>query len=828
MPLPIHRGRAHPLPLPGLFARLAIAAAAATLVAAGTGSAWAQAPAQPVAYDVPAGPLADALNRFALQAGVAIAIDASQLRGLRSEGLQGRHGVEEGFGLLLRGSGYALARTPGGYVLRAAPAPAPQAAPAAASPAAREIPRLPTVTVNGAPDAQTATGPVPGYVARRSATATKTDTPLQETPQSISVVTSDFINASGALRLKDALAYTPGINVSPWGADSRFDWTIIRGFDAQTPGYYLDGLPLRNNNGWAVWQTENYGTERIEVLRGPSSVLYGQTGPGGMVNVVSKRPTGEPLRELQVQVGNRGRRQVGGDFAGALDAQGTLQYRVTGMLREAELQASGLPNDRVYLAPSLTWKPSADTSLTVLAHYLRIRDGSSYGSFPEVGTLLPNPNGKFSPGTYVGEPGFDHFHQDQWMLGYLFEHRLNDTWTLRQNARYGAIKVDYRQVYNQSDFAIVNLADPLDPVNFRQLNRFPFGSKERARLLTIDNQAQAKVRLGEWRHTFLAGLDYQGSRNDQRTYNAGAVSGIDGYAPVYTHDVVPGDPWFDARTRLTQTGLYLQDQIRWNDWAATLGGRYDSASATVSSHIDGSRTRINDHKFTSRAGLVYLHPSGWSPYVSYSESFAPTVTLDPETNTPLKPETGRQYEAGVRYVPADGKGRYSAAIFDLRRRNYITYTPEFLPRQTGEILVRGLELEAAFQPVKHLNVIAAYTYTPKAVVTASSTPSEIGRQMQAVSRNQLSVWADYRFATGLRVGLGARYTGSNRGYQESAAAPLPAYTVVDALVAYDLQHWSLALNLRNLGNKAYLSNCSAGSCRYGELRQAVATATYRW
>nr|WP_252980280.1 STN domain-containing protein [Delftia acidovorans] len=146
-----------PMPLPGLFSRLAIAAAVATLAAAGTGAAWAQAPAQAVVYDVPAGPLADALNRFALQAGVAIAIDANQLRGLRSAGLQGRHGVEEGFGLLLRGSGYVLARTPGGYVLRAAPQPAPEAV----SPAAREIPRLPTVTVSGAVDAETATGRCP-------------------------------------------------------------------------------------------------------------------------------------------------------------------------------------------------------------------------------------------------------------------------------------------------------------------------------------------------------------------------------------------------------------------------------------------------------------------------------------------------------------------------------------------------------------------------------------------------------------------------------------------------------------------------------------------
>jgi iron complex outermembrane receptor protein len=803
---------------------MARAATAALLALAAAG----QAVAQPIDYDVPAGPLADVLQRFALQAGVAIAIDANQLRGLRSPGIQGRHGVEEGLDTLLRGSGHVPARTPGGYVLRAAPAIPPAGAPANPAAGTSALPSLPTVTVREDPDAQTATGPVSGYVARRSATGSKTDTLLEETPQSVSVVTSDFIEASGALRLKDALAYTPGINVSPWGADSRFDWTIIRGFDAQTPGYYLDGLPLRNNNGWAIWQTENYGTERIEVLRGPSSVLYGQTGPGGMVNVVSKRPTGEPLRELQMQLGNHGRRQVAGDFSGALDAGGTLQYRLTGMVRDAELQASGLPNDRAYLAPSLTWKPSADTSLTVLAHYLRIRDGSSYGSFPEVGTLLPNPNGRFSPGTYVGEPGFDHFHQDQWMLGYLFEHRLSDTWTLRQNARYGAIRTDYQQVYNQSGFAIVNPDVPGDPANFRQLQRFPFGSRERARLLTLDNQAQARLRLGDWQHTVLVGLDYQGSRNDQRTYNAGTVSNVDGYAPVYTHDVVPGDPWFDARTRLTQTGIYLQDQIRWGDWVATVGGRYDSASTTVDSHTDGSRTRVNDHHFTSRAGLVYLHPSGWAPYVSYSESFSPTATLDPETNAPLKPETGRQYEAGVRFVPPDGKSRYSAAVFDLRRRNYITYTPEFLPRQTGEILVRGLELEAAFQPLRQMNVIAAYTYTPKAVVTASSTASEIGRQMQAVSRNQLSVWADYRFAWGLQLGLGARFMGSNRGYQESAAAVLPSYTVVDALLAYELPHWRLALNLRNLGNKAYLSNCSAGSCRYGDMRQVVATATYRW
>jgi len=782
----------------------------------GTASASAQSGAAgtPMQIRIGAQPLASALNDWARQTRLQLAVQQDVVAGRTAPAVSGQLSPRQALERLLAGSGL-FGRFEGNIVT-------------VERQAASSGTTLGAITVTATTARETATSPVIGYVAQRSATGTKTDTPLIETPQSISVVTSDFIEATGALRLKDALAYTPGINVSPWGADSRFDWTIIRGFDAQTPGYYLDGLQLRNNNGWAIWQTENYGTERIEVLRGPSSVLYGQTGPGGMINVVSKRPTEEPLRELQLQLGDHSRRQVAGDFSGPVDADGKLLYRFTGLVRDARLEGSGLPNDRVFLAPSLTWKPSGDTSLTLLSHYLRIRDGSSYGSFPEVGTLLPNPNGRFSPKTYVGEPGFDHFNQDQWMVGYLLDHRVNDTWTLRQNVRYGSIKVDYRQVYNQADFAVVNPDDPADPANFRVLNRFPFGSKESARLLTIDNQAQARLKLGDWQHTVLFGVDHQRSRNDQRTYNAGTVSGIDGYDPVYTHDVVPGDPWFDARTRLVQTGAYLQDQVKWGDWVATLGGRYDSATATLDSHTDGSSTRISDHKFTSRAGLVYLHPSGWAPYLSYSESFSPTATIDPETNTPLKPETGRQYEVGVRYQPVDSKSRYSAAIFDLRRKNYITYTPDFLPKQTGEILVRGLELEAAFQPVKRMNVIAAYTYTPKAIVTASSTPSEIGKQMQAVSRNQLSAWTDYRFESGFRVGLGTRFMGSNRGYQESAAAKVPSYTVFDALVGYELQHWSLALNLRNLTNKTYLNACSAGSCRYAELRRIVATATYNF
>ncbi|WP_144655191.1 TonB-dependent siderophore receptor [Achromobacter dolens] len=766
------------------------------------------------AYQIPSGPLDQTLTRYASEAGVELSADGALTRGKTSPGLNGAYSVQDGFATLLQGQGLRVVRgANGAYALRPAPT--------ADSPAT-----LPAVTVTGRPE--TAWSPVDGYVASRSATGTKTDSSILETPQSISVVTADFIRETGASRLKESLAYTPGINTLPWGADTRFDWTIIRGFDAQTPGYYLDGLQLRNNNSWAVWQTEVYGAERIEVLRGPTSVLYGQNGAGGMINVVSKRPTDEPLHELEAQVGDHSRRQVAGDFSGPLDDNGKVLYRITGLARDAELPASGLPNDRFFIAPALTLKPSSDTTLTLLSHYLRVRDGSSYGSFPEIGTQLPNPNGKFSRNTYVGEPGFDRFNQEQWMVGYLLEHRLNDTWTVRQNTRYGYTSVDYRQVYVRGGFATVNPANPDAPANFRLLERFPFGSQENARLFTIDNQAQAKVALGDWTHTFLFGLDYQRSRNYQRTYNDGVVAPIDGYSPSYGSPVETAAPWFDATTRLAQTGFYLQDQIKWGNWVATLGGRYDKASADVDSNIDGSRTKISEHYFSKRAGLVYLHPSGIAPYFSYAESFSPTATIDPVTNSPMRPETGRQYELGIRYEPPGGRSRYSAAVFDLRRHNYITYTPEFLPKQTGEVQVRGLELEAAFRPLPQMNVVAAYTYTPKAEVTASSTPSEVGKQMQAVSRNQIALWTDYRFASGIKIGLGARYTGPNWGYQESAAEKLPGYTLFDAMIGYQVQGWNLALNVRNLGNKTYLSNCSAGACRYGDQRTVLATATYRW
>lgn len=688
---------------------------------------------------------------------------------------------------------------------------------------------LPRVTVKAAAD-ETGTSRVNGYVAKRSTTGTKTDTPIIETPQSISVVTSDRYDAMGAHNIKDALTYTPGVIPTVYGADSRYSWMSLRGFDAYSPGFYLDTMPLRNNGNWGVWKTENYGSERIEVLRGPSSVLYGLSSPGGLVNIVSKRPSADPIREIQLSVGDYDRRQIAADFSGPIDADGKLLYRITGLVRDAELPAGDMRDDYTYIAPSFTWNPSSNTSLTVLSQFSRTRAGVYSRMRPAVGSLVPTPIGTVIPASlFSSDTVNNRFNLDQSLIGYLFEHRINDTFSVRQNGRYGHLKVDYAAVQGRA-FETINPDVADDPLNFAFIRRTVSGSREKVTAFNLDNQLQAKWESGDWQHTVLVGLDYQRSRIDQYSFAGGSASPLSIDNPVYGGPVSYPDPWFDGITTVRQTGFYLQDQIKWrNRWIMTLGARYDRSNSSISSRLDQTRTSIAENKATKRVGLNYVAENGWAPYVSYAESFAPTATLDAETKQPFKPETGRQYETGIRYEPPGRKTRYSAAIFDLRRRNYITYDDNFQPRQTGEVLVRGVELEATTEILPRLNLAASYSYTPKAEITASSTASEIGKPLIAVPRSVGALWADYRFGNGLKVGLGGRFTGSNHGALDAAPAKVPSSTVFDAMIGYDYESWNLALNVRNLTDKDYFANCDQYStCYYGDPRRVTATATYRW
>ena len=345
-------------------------------------------------------------------------------------------------------------------------APRKRAAPIATAPQPEPAP----------PRVERATGPVNGFVAGRSATGTKTDTPIMETPNSISVITAQRIEQQGATSVSEALGYTAGVRGNAYGVDFRFDWLQIRGFDAYLPGFFIDGMLARNNNTWSVWKVEPYSAERIEVLRGPASVLYGQTNVGGLVNVVSKRPLDEQLNEVGIRIGNHKRLEGMFDFSGPATKDGTLLYRVTGVGLTTDSQVDFAEQKRLFIAPAFTWKPNADTSVTVMAQYLRERDVVDLQFLPAQGTLLPNPPfGRIPRSFFAGEPGYDKFHLDQWSLTYLLEHRINDVWQVRQSARYREMSVDYKTVYG------TGLIGP------NTLSRGIFTTDEKLRAFTTDN-----------------------------------------------------------------------------------------------------------------------------------------------------------------------------------------------------------------------------------------------------------------------------------------------------------------------------------------------------
>lgn len=506
---------------------------------------------------------------------------------------------------------------------------------------------------------QSADSPVEGYRATHSATATKTDTPLIETPQSISILTRDRLEAQDADTLGQALRYTAGATGESYGFDDRgYEFVQIRGFDATT---FRDGLPVKNLN-YSGFDFRTYAAERIEILRGPASVLYGQSTPGGLVNYVTKRPLTESLGELVMEVGSFNRFDGKFDLTGPLDNNKTLSYRLTGLGSIGDHQVNFIDDDRLFVAPALTWAPSADTTFTLLGYYQRDRLGGASNSFlPASGTVFSNPNGRIPPSRFTGEPSFDRIDRDQFSISYLLEHRLNHSWTLRQKVRYEEIDVDFEGLFGLG-------LDPGDPTQ-RMLTRGTFAAYSKARPFTLDTHAQTQFTTGPLSHTLLFGLDYQRVDFQERA-GFGAAPAIDIFKPVYGASLTLPLPLYqDTDQEQQQIGLYLQDQIKLYDkLVLVLGGRYDWAETETDDQLFNTKTTQDDEEFTGRAGLVYLSDVGLAPYFSYSESFLPTLGTN-VFSEPFKPETGRQYEVGVKYQPLETNSFVTLAAFDLRRQN---------------------------------------------------------------------------------------------------------------------------------------------------------------
>jgi iron complex outermembrane recepter protein len=704
-------------------------------------------------------------------------------------------------------------------------------------------------TQQGKADPSTA---IDGYVAESTPTGTKTNTPLREIPQSVSVVTRDQIEDRGADSLEEVISYSAGIGVNPFGNDARFDQFIIRGFEQNITGVYRDGLrlPVFSFTGFRI---EPYGVDHVDILRGPTSVLYGLNNPGGLVNVVSKMPTGEDFGEVWASVGTHEAYATGFDVGGVAD-NGAVSYRIVGLLQDAETQVDFVEEDRIYVAPSLTFKPSYDTTLTVLANYQKDNTGDTFQLLPADAVR----DGSIDRGTFLGEPDFSHLKGENWGIGYQLEHKFDDAWTVRQNLRYDHAEVDYQSIFPAGG----------SPVFPGQVIRQVLDVDQNLDLFQVDTNLEHKSRFERVENTFLVGIDYS-HFNGESQIQSGAVGNtgspdlvsFDPFNPNYGQFFFfvpnPLSPDFGAGVpfatppipvqdqTLTQEtlGIYVQDQIKIDkQWIVTLGGRYDWVESEIEDQVPAtSSSSREDEAFTYRVGLGYLFENGLTPYFGYSTSFFP-VPLPGARGASLEPEEAEQIEVGIKYQPKGFKSYGIVSVFDLTKQNATAEVPGQVGVfvQTGEIEVKGVELEGVADFDNGWKLFGAYSYWD-AEITQDDATGNVGNRPARIPEHIASLWLDYTFRAGplagLELGAGVRYFGDTFGDDANQFA-VGSYTLFDAGVRYEWDQWKVALNINNVFDKEYAGTCGAVGpesglpayeyCSYGEGRVATARISYRW
>src|SRR5450830_1702306 len=718
------------------------------------------------AYNLPAAPLASTLNQIASQAGLALTLNPALASGKTSAPVKGQYDAQGALREALRGTGLQLEQSSAGtFTLVAIP---------------EGVVALPETSIIGQGDTESAWGPVTGYLATRTAAGTKTDTALVEAPRSISIATREQMQDRNVQNLDDAVKYMPGIVSSSYGSDTRYDWMRVRGFE---PTQFLDGLPLPRGV-YANPKAETWNLDRLALLRGPASSIYGQTPPGGLLDMVSRRPSAESSNAIQVQYGSDNYRQINFASTGKIDDEGQFLYGVSGVVRDAGTQVDHIDNKRYNIAPSLTWNIDTDTQLTLLSQFTRDDTGTTSQFLPIQGTKIKSPLGEISHHKNLGDPDYEFYDRTYYALGYAFEHRFNDTWQFKQNLRYTKSQLSFQQ-------------------------------------LTVGSYAYSPADA------------------------AGTItrSSINIFNPVNTVPTVrpTGDAYYDYNQKTVQTGLYAQDQMALDNWRLTLGGREDwvHQGTTYFNKLDATNTDRSKN-FSGNAALSYVFDSGFVPYLSYAESFQPASNASVDPVKSYKPTEGQQWELGIKYQPPGSTTLLSAAVYDLTQKNVLVTRigsgNQSITDQAGEVKVKGLELEAVSDVTENLKVIAAYTLAKSEVQTGIYK----GNRLQLMPNQQASLWTDYTWHTsvldGFGIGFGARYTGNTYGDQANTwLGKANAYTVFDGAVHYDLGRLdnslkgaSVKLNATNLFNKDYLSTCDGNYCYFGDQRSVVASATYQW
>lgn len=657
-----------------------------------------------------------------------------------------------------------------------------QSAPQAASGgnADSAVVEVPVVRVNATVEKDT------GFAPTQAQTAGKAPMRLLETPQSISVVTRELMESRQITNLQQALQTVAGVSPVNFGRRGVDDINI-RGFRS-TESLLIDGL-VQSPGMWT--RLTPYGYERFEVLKGTASILYGQVQPGGIVNAISKRPKTQSFNEASVEVGSFGLRTLSGDFNRPISEDGKSAVRVNAQISEVKDPTDFVYRKDRWAAPSVSFDLGAKTDLVLFATYSQSEWLRQQGVTP-YGTLLPNPNGPVPLTRFIGEPGFGAYDIEQITVGYTLEHQFTPDLILRQNVRY------------ETEKGVGNLvANRVLQANRRLQNRTAVRQYMDYDLLATDTSLLARYSALGVRHQLVVGLDARTGTSHLASRSC-SIGPIDLYQPVYgVAASCPADLTNDAPSRLTVGGLYAQDQIKFgNGWTALLGVRHDRSKNDSDNRRTGKRTIRKDDATTFSGGLVYALTPNWSVYASRGESFLPVagVTFAGEQ---FEPETGEQWETGVKYEGFGGKVTGSLAVFDLRRQNVTTADPAHpgFSIQTGEQRARGVEIEAGADLRNGWKLISSYAFTDTEV-TRDNNPAILGKPLNLTPRHTAALWASYRVPAFERVsvGLGARYVSEQKG---SLPFTLPSYTVADASLTYAGDSFRVTAGVKNLFDRQY-------------------------
>ncbi len=647
-----------------------------------------------------------------------------------------------------------------------------------------------------------------------TADALKTNQLTQETPKSVSLVAEKQLKTLAPQKVDEALRYTAGVTAQPYGADNDTDWFKVRGFDAST---YLDGSRL-NREGYYTWLLEPYGLQQLEVVKGPSAILFGESPPGGVVNLVQKKPTDTPQGAIHFELGSNNHRSLGIDISDEANDSGSVRYRVVGLVKSADGELNETEADRIYFAPSVAIDVSDQTTLTVLASYLEDDGIPTNPFFPAAGTILDTPNGKIDPSTNYGEPDYDQYERQQVSVGYLLDHDLSDEWTFSQKLNLAKNDLLLRSVYAffNSDTSATDLSRG---VVFREGTNQTF---------SIDNRVTGNWSSSTIDHNVLAGLELQHNKTDGLEQDNYGFSTINAFSPVYGN-YTPLDSANNTDREITkqQVGLYSQYQLTFNDqWIGLMGARYDWIETENKNKTASTTESRDDGELSLNAGIMYLADNGLSPYFSYGQSFNVLSTVDSSTNELYKPLEGEQFELGVKYTPEDFDGYINVAWFDITQKNALVTNPStFVATQVGEATSEGIEVEFVGEVYDALTVSANYTYTKSMTDDSSNQGTQ---QAGLIPRHAASVWVGYEGVEDWSFGSGVRYIGESKDNPKSSDATIPSVTLWDASISYDITpQWQAQLNINNIFDEEYVSACDYW-CYYGPSRSVMLSANYNF